>query len=129
MVIDKGPRSGQWEIYSDDELQAYVKLLNTLYYPSDEWRLVRARKDHDDLFGDQISEGEFYYKREYGAAWDDVIKVSRRSMDALMYCLFCGNLELERLTKDLERQRQEEIHKRFMAARPLQHLKKMGNYQ
>lgn len=116
MVIDRGPRAGQWQTYSDDELQRYVELLNTLYHPWYGWRLVSARKDHHDLFGDQISERELYYKRRYHPAWDAVVKVSRRSMDALIYCLFGTNLELERLTKDLERERWEEFHRTFMAA-------------
>ncbi len=108
MVMNKSSRASESEVYTDEELQTYVELLNTLYPWLSEWRLVRARKDHDDEFGDSVRKDEFYYKRSLGSPWD-ALKVSRRSMEALVSCLFDGNPGLQRLTKESRQEIQERM--------------------
>ena len=107
MVMNKSSIASEYEeIYTDEELQTYVELLNTLYPWLSEWRLVQARKDHNDEFGDSVHKDEFYYKRDF--PWD-AIKVSRRSMKALVFCLFDGNPGLKRLTKEFRQEIQERM--------------------
>ena len=52
------------QIYNDDELRKLVEKLNGLYPSFYEWRLTKARKEHEDEFGDKILEGQLYFKRE-----------------------------------------------------------------
>ena len=95
-------------VYTDEQLETYVELLNTLYPWLSEWRLVRARKNHNDEFGDSVPKDEFYYKRSHGVPRDDQ-KLSRRSMDSLVLCLFNGNPGLVRLTKEFGQEIQERM--------------------
>ena len=108
LIVSKGPRAGQFQIYSDDELQANVELLNVFYPRDSEWRFVRALKDRcDELFGDSISGDESHYVRYY-SPWNSV-RVSRRSMEALISCLFNDNPQLEKLAKDFQREKRETV--------------------
>lgn len=84
-------------IYSDEELSKKVNLFNSLYYPDyNTWQLTKARKEHCDEFGDSIDEGEYYYKYQHGPAFDDVIKLSRSSIEKIIFLIFDGNLVLQR---------------------------------
>jgi len=82
--------------YFQDEatFQQAFAAFNALSSWYDEWRSTRARKVHTDLFGETIKSGEIYYKRQCGAAWDAVIKVSQSSMERLVYALLAGNPQL-----------------------------------
>lgn len=110
-----------FQIYDDDELDDYVKKLNALYtWPDQGWRKTQARKDHVDEFGDRVVDGESYFKREYGPAWDDVLKLSRTSIEKLLFCVFSGNFGLQgmcdRLIDDQQRQLAE-AHAKFAPLR------------
>jgi len=62
------------------------------------WQETTARTSHEDLFGRDIKTGEIYYNRNAGAAYDDIIKISRLSMARLVYVFsYCNfaNLDLE----------------------------------
>ena len=93
-----------------------VEKLNALNHPTFPWQWTQARKEHEDLFGETIQDGETYFKREIGAAWDSVIKLSRLSMERLLYALFSANLGLQEVGEEIAQQRQEELleaHRRF----------------
>ncbi len=98
-------------IYNEEELSKNIDLLNALLNPYREWRYTTAKKDHEDLFGVTIKEGEGYFKRDYGQAWDDVIKMSRESMDKFIHCLFNGDFHIQRLAEALQKNRIEEMQK------------------
>ena len=96
----------RWEIYSEEESQRLVWMLNALYFGSpyfgfDGWKPTKARKNHEDAFGDEIQEGEMYFKRQYYQAWDSVLKLSRRSMDKLLFAVYGGNTDLEKFCEKL----------------------------
>ena len=68
-----------------------VTLLNTLVsYAHDDWREVRANKDHVDMFGDKVENGEWYWKRKSGAGFHCVDKLSDRSMDTFLHLVLKG---------------------------------------
>jgi len=96
-------------IYNEDELAKKLDLLNALLNPYFPWRYTTARKDQEDLFGITIKEGKTYFKRECGAAWDNVIKMSRESMDKFIYVLFNGDFCLQKLTETSQDNRFEEF--------------------
>ncbi len=100
-------------IYSEEELGKKIDLLNALssqYFP---WQYTTARKDHEDLFGVVIKERQAYFKRQCGQAWDDVIKMSRNSMDKFIYALFNGDFYLQELAKYLQNKKLEERREAF----------------
>jgi hypothetical protein len=83
----KASRNGHTFYFEGERLNAYVDALNYLY-PAGGWESSRAAKDHLDLFGDKIEDRDFYFKLKVGQAFHDVIKISRRSMDCLLFALF-----------------------------------------
>jgi hypothetical protein len=82
-------------IYTDEQFEKYLKRLNALGNPYSNWSYIQARKVHVDELGDQILNGEIYFKRSYGVAYNDVFKLSRRSMDKVLFLLFNGNFYLQ----------------------------------
>ena len=85
-------------LYLDDE--KFVELFSrfdALFHDWGNWGAVKARKDQTDLFGESIQTGETYYKRDYGASWDATIKLSRKSLELVMFAMFAGNLILEQV--------------------------------
>ena len=58
-------------------------------------------EDAQRLFGQRINDGDTYYKRQTGPAFDDVLKLSRQSMAKLIYCLTQYNPRFDRMAKRL----------------------------
>lgn len=96
---------------SDKEFNLYLDRLNSLLKYDFEWQYTQARKDHKDMFDVEIKEGENYFKRPYGASYDAVLKLSRLSMERLLYAVFAGNCNLEYLSDKLIRKQAEDIRK------------------
>lgn len=95
--------------YSDEGLHGMVEKLNAFTSTMFPWRLVQARKQHEDIFGETIKDREMYFKIEAGQAFDNVIKVSQGSMDKLVFVLFRTSPMLEdlagRILKDRDKNR------------------------
>lgn len=97
---------------SDAEFNVDVKRLNALIRrDSSQWQYTQARKDHEDFFGVEIKIGESYFKRQYGAAYDDVLKLSRLSMERLLFAVFAGNSHLEYSSDQLLQKQRAELRK------------------
>ena len=88
-------------VYRGAEFQAHLHLLNALYHPTDSWQATTARKDHVDLFGQPIRNGAVYYRKHVGPGWGDVVRLSRLSMDRLLYVLFGANLQGQEIVTQL----------------------------
>jgi hypothetical protein len=78
------PRYPLEDYFSDKEFAELVRKLNALTHPAFQWRWTRARKEHEDIFGETIHRREEYFKREVGVAWGNDIKVSRISMERIV---------------------------------------------
>lgn len=112
-------------IYSDEELSKRVNWLNALYF-SDWylWRLTRANKEHNDEFDNKVNEGEYYYKRENGPAFDDIQKLSRASMEKMIYVIFDGNPALEKFCEQIVEEKEQKLHEQHAKYSPLNSLLK-----
>lgn len=95
--------------YGDEELYERVELLNTLNNSYAPWRAAAARKNDEDFFGREIKQGDVYYQRQYGQAYDDTIQLSRKSMEDIIFCLFSGNVGLQSFTKSLKEKNIEQM--------------------
>lgn len=87
--------------YRSTEFQFYLRLFNALYHPSDLWQATTARKNHVDLFGQPIRNGAIHYRKHVGPGWGDVVRLSRPSMDRLLYVLFGANLQGQEIVTQL----------------------------
>jgi hypothetical protein len=102
--------------YDDDALYEMVSRLNTLFPESAPWRPIKARREHNDLFGNVIGDGDVYYGRQVGAGWDDAIRLSRVSMDTLLYALFTRNPGLREAADEVVRlrvKRMSDVYRRL----------------
>ena len=106
-------------IYSDEEFGKMVEELNS-FNRNFKWRATQARKEHEDLFGDIINEHQIYFKRE-GLAYHDVIKLSRCSMELLLYAVFHNNFFLHTLSEEIIKLDMEENMKAINKLNILKH--------
>jgi hypothetical protein len=92
---------GFLEEYYPEEFDDMLDKLNALNPSAFPWQRTKARKEHKDLFGETIRDDEVYFKRQVGAGWGDDIKLSRLSMERVLYALFSLNPGLERLAEEV----------------------------
>ena len=110
------------QIYDDDEFRKLVEKLNALYPALDRWKFTTARKAHEDEFGDSIQEGATYFKRQYDVAWDAVLKLSRNSMEMLLFCIFNGNFQLQKHCEELVKEEREKLAEEHEKHSPLKQV-------
>src|SRR5688572_23343131 len=70
------PRQPFEQYYSEKELPEMVDRINAFASDYSGWKFTHARKEHQDLFGEVIKPGEYYFKHGSGPAFDDVVKLS-----------------------------------------------------
>jgi hypothetical protein len=88
-----------------DDFQRDLDRVNALGDRYRGWQRRRARKDHDDALGAQIQSGEYYFTREYGVAYHEVLKLSERSMELFLTLLFLGNQHAGALADHIQSER------------------------
>ena len=107
---------------SAEELERLVDQLNALTDEWRQWKWTRARKEHEDLFGQTIRPGDEYLKRAYGAEFHEDVKLSRQSMSKMLHALFDGNLRLqtiaEHLHQEIEKDREQVMRNAVNSIRP-----------
>lgn len=112
------PRQFLEEYFSDEEFREMVEKLNGLNPSVFPWKWTTARKEHEDLFGETIRNGEVYFKREIGVGWGDAIKLSRLSMERMLYALFSANPGLEGLAEEICEARLKELQETYRRYSP-----------
>ncbi len=113
------------QIYDDKQLHELVEKLNAIGSSFNEWRWTKARKQHDDEFNDIIEADQFYFKKQYGCGYDEVLKLSRASMEMLLFCLFNGNFAFERMCERWVEENKKRLREEIMAHDPLRMI--LGN--
>jgi len=73
------------------------------------WKFTQARREHQDLFGEVIKQGDHYFKYGRGPAFDDVIKLSALSMEKLCFALFESAIFLKPIADQILKQRQKKM--------------------
>jgi hypothetical protein len=116
------PRRFLEEYYSDEELAKMVRKLNALTSRWSPWQRTQARKEHEDLFEETIQPNEVYFKRRVGSAWGDDIKLSRLSMERLLFVLFDANPSLEKLAEQIGKERLERLREEHERCSPVARL-------
>jgi hypothetical protein len=102
------PHDPRERCYTEDKLDDLVAELNSLFPASSRWEDTRAAKAHIDAFGAPIEAGEHYFKRQDGVAFDQVIKISRLSMDRFVHALRSGNDVFRDVAAQLHRAKKAE---------------------
>lgn len=55
------------------------------------WKDTTARVEHTDIYGVKINPKEIYWKRDVNFATESYDKLSMRSMEIMMFCIFSGH--------------------------------------
>ena len=97
------------QYFSEKELHEMVNRINAFASEYSPWKFTHARKEHQDLFGDVIKPGKYYFKHGSGPAFDDVIKLSAPSMEKLCFALFESAVFLKPLANQILEQRQRRM--------------------
>ena len=105
------PRQPIEKYYSEKELDEMVSRINAFASEYSPWKLTHARIEHQDLFGDVIKPGEYYFKHGSGPAFDEVIKLSASSMEKLCFALFESAIFLKPIADQILEQRQKRMFK------------------
>ena len=105
------PRQPVEHFYSEKELHEMVDRINAFASDYSPWKLTHARKEHQDLFGEVINPGEYYFKHGSGPAFDDVVKLSTLSMERLCFALFESAIFLKPIADRILKQRQKRMFK------------------
>jgi len=87
--------------FSDDEIPDMLRKLNFCYDPPFQWQSRKARKAHQDLFGDAVRPGERYFRLRMGGSYANDLKLSPHSMERFLFALFAPRPRWE---KQAERQ-------------------------
>ena len=103
------PRQPIEKYYSEKELDQMVSRINAFATEYSPWKLTHARKEHQDLFGDVIKPGEYYFKHGSGPAFDDVIKLSAPSMEKLCFAVFESAVFLKPMADRILEKRQKRM--------------------
>lgn len=82
---------------SDRDFSKALMRLNALSGMHQRWQGTVARCAHTDLLGRQIQAGETYYSREFY----NTIRLSRLSMEAVLYAAVATSPNVEALADDL----------------------------
>jgi hypothetical protein len=61
------------------------------------WQPTNARKDHVDLFGELINYGDTYFKKKDESRHGVVIKLSRNSMEKVLFAVVVSSRRCRRL--------------------------------
>lgn len=103
------PRQSVEQFYSEKELHEMVDRINAFTTEYSRWQFTHARKEHQDLFGDVIKPGEYYFKHGSGPAFDAVIKLSASSMEKLCFALFESAVFLKPTADRILKQREKRM--------------------
>lgn len=94
---------------TDEKFDEYLKYLNHLndeYFP---WQMTTARKAHIDEYGIPITKGEIYYTKPYNQNFRNLLKLSRQSMDQILFLIVEGNHKLQLIGKQFEKIQNDQL--------------------
>ena len=104
--------------YIDDRFDEFLGYLEALTDPHNKWKIRRANKEHEDLFGIYIKPHERYFFRRIGQGWHSYVKVSSKSMGIMLDALFSGDHHFQTIASqikknidELEREKLREVVK------------------
>jgi len=103
-------KSAKRNLYnSDEDFWRDLDRLNALDNPYLPWRAVEARKSHIDEFGDAVENGEVHYVKDAGRAFTPPFRLSRSSMEKVLYVAVRLNPTIQGLADKLIKKAEDEL--------------------
>jgi hypothetical protein len=83
-----------------------------------EWKPTTARKEHEDLFNVRVEPGDTYFRKDVaGLSYDSALKLSRPSMEKLLYAVIGVNPSLGTDLQELLDQKMKDMSQRLSGRR------------
>jgi len=92
---------------TDEQFNKYFSYLQVMSDDYTQWSTSKARKEHIDSFGIKIEKNEVYYKRQLRQSFSSVIKLSKKSMQNILFMLVEDNILLQNIGEDLLKHRKK----------------------
>jgi hypothetical protein len=93
--------------------ESHLKHLNAFYHELSPWQLTLANKAHVDEMGDKIQAGSQYYSNgDFNPAKQ--LRLSEKSMEGMLRCLFQNSLTFEGIGKKVHAKRVAEGERQFL---------------
>jgi len=103
---------------SDEDFWRDLDRLNALDNPYLPWRAVEARKSHIDEFGDTVAEREIHYVKDAGRAFTPAFRLSRSSMEKVLYVAVHLNPTIQELADKLIQKAEDEFFRQLDQPKP-----------
>ncbi len=71
-----------------EQVEIFTKKLNSCYSDYHQWEHRKAQKVHKDLFGEEIKEGEYYFRISVDGYLGNDLKLSEINMSRFLYLVF-----------------------------------------
>jgi hypothetical protein len=95
--------------YQEKEFFEMLLKFNALYPDFQGWNYTNARKEHVDEFGSSIEVGDEYFKLSSGTGWGNEIKLSKKSMDIVLFITLGHNRFFKIISEKIINQRLEHM--------------------
>ncbi|QVN19583.1 hypothetical protein [Burkholderia pyrrocinia] len=112
-------KTGKASLYrSDEDFWRDLDRLNALDNPYLPWRAVEARKSHIDAFGDTVAVREIHFVKDAGRAFTPAFRLSRSSMEKVLYVAVHLNPTIQGLADKLIQKSEDEFMRKLDQAKP-----------
>jgi hypothetical protein len=103
--------NNQYSFISEENFELALARLNALGDEFKPWALTQAQKNHTDEFGEVIKAGDDYYKKSIGQAFDNNVKLSKKSMVRFAYLYFMNSNALENIADKVIKEKNEKLQR------------------
>ena len=104
------PPKAALQYHTEDELSDMFKKLDAISdQMSGAWQESKAQKEHTDIFGETVHQGQYYFKRTIGPGFHNVVKLSQASMDRLLHAVFAGNPQLQFIAEHFQKKQLDDM--------------------
>ena len=107
------------EYLSDDQINDLTRKLNASYPDYFQWKKKKAQKVHIDMFGQQINDGDYYYRSKLDNNYSNDLKLSEQSMERMLYAIFANAPDWTKQAEEKISAKHNEIRDIMEKLRPL----------
>ena len=103
--------NNKYSFISEENFELALARLNALGDEFNPWTLTQARKNHTDEFDEVIKAGDDYYKKSIGQAFNNNVKLSKKSMVRFAYLYFMNSNALENIADKVIKEKNEKLQR------------------
>lgn len=106
------------EYLSNKQVNSLLRKLNACYSNFGQWSARKAQKGHTDIFEQEISNGDYYYRSKIDGNLGNDLKLSEGSMERILYIIFINKPVWEEHADNIITEKQNDIRNIIEKLRP-----------